>query len=288
MKRIFLGFYGLLCFMVSYAQKVDANDDCILKYNHSIFNLNERHTIPITIFYYPNGNFFVKNGHIDRIYENEDVFHRFYQNGELIKYCYEEYDAINDDVSVSHFDNLFQHYEYNLDSSYFIKILAENSLILNYFNEHELFLSKDFDVIRITYLCSDFSDGMFEPSPLQYYNVMRVNFSNDSSKLVFKCGHFNNKGGFTIDADYSLSLDNKEVKRIEKTINALSVGDDKIFDTDNTNILYELYLDGRYYVTFQNRFFHDRNKDARNYFGLYAKLMSMVRKKTKKNIIGCD
>ncbi|MFW6371424.1 MAG: hypothetical protein ACOC10_09495, partial [Bacteroidota bacterium] len=66
MKRIFLGFYGLLCFMVSYAQKVDANDDCILKYNHSIFNLNERHTIPITIFYYPNGNFFVKNGHIDR------------------------------------------------------------------------------------------------------------------------------------------------------------------------------------------------------------------------------
>lgn len=288
MKKIFFGFYVLLCFMVSYAQKIDATGDCILKYEHAIFNFNERHAIPITIFYYPNGNFFIKNGHIDRVYESEDVFHRFYQNGKLLKHCYEEYVVLNDSGDISHFDNFFPHYEHKVDSSYIIKIIMEYSIILHCLNEHEMLLSSDFDAIRIMFICSDFSDGMFEKKPLQYFNVMRVNLINDSSKLVFKSGHFNKKGSFIIDDDYSWSLNEKDIRGLEKTINALSVRDDKICGTDNVNILYEFYLDGRYYVTFQNRFFHDRNKDTRYYFGLYAKLMSMVIKKTKKNIIECD
>lgn len=274
--------------MVSYAQKVDANDDCILKYNHSIFNLNERHTIPITIFYYPNGNFFVKNDHIDRVYESEDVYYRFYEKGKLIKLCFEKYATLNDSDYIFQYNNYFPHYEYKEDSSHTSRLVLENSIILHNLNEQELFLSNGLNAIRIIYLCSEYSNGMFEGTPVQYFNVLRVDLSKDSSKLIYKSGHFREKGDFIIDINHCLFLSKKDIRSIEKTIDALLVGNTENCNTDNANILYELYLDGKYYVTFQDRFHHDRNKVTRDYFGLYVKLISMVSKKTKKTINVCD
>lgn len=293
MKRIFLSFFFLLIIAcIIHGQVIDTTYDCILKFKYFNFSRNNIEVTPLTIFVYPNGHFFLRNNYIDNPNLNETTFHSFInKRGRIIKQCLEGYkNAMDDFNNIATITNYFPIEQFNTELSFLEDLVVQYSIILHGLEEPILYKSNATKVFRVVFPCYNFSVGMFTDKPYQYFNSIRVNFSEDSAILTYKNGHFDENLDFAINEIHNIKLTQKEIKRLNEALDILKYSSDTICYNGNTGVqrLFEFTNDNHYSIIFRPGMDNTKVFDSAFYNGLYSKLLKIIYRHIDKQIYQCD
>jgi hypothetical protein len=270
------------------AQSIDTISDCILKFRHINFIGFNNFPIPRTAFYYPNGNFFLRNGHVDSPNNEEKAFHTFVKNGNIIKKCFEKYEALFEDTSLLSIDNSFSSRINKTDSQYLDSMIEEYSFILQGLVEPKLNQVNDSNVFRVVFPCYVFSDGMFSDTPKQIYNSIRVHFREDSTILIFKSVYLDEELNFVIKDNDRIYLNKKEINNLKKTLDVLQNNNNVFYKTSIGNQrLFEFKKGGQYSLVFRSELYTEKVNDSAYYLGLYSKLLRILNKYGDKQLYQC-
>lgn len=256
-------------------QNSDSIEDCIVKYRQLNFLSVNSQINPLTLFMHPNGNFFLRYGHVERP-EKEGVIHSFFnKKGKQIKQCREKYENSNDSSMVVAINNCFPERYYKSKSAYFKLFIERFSIILQGFDEHLLYNSSDNNTFRVVFPCYNYM-GDFNNQHYQNYNLIRVHF--DTNILIFKTGHFNQNSNFVIDFEYTYNLNRKEIKQIQKKCNGINFTDDNIYYRKNweEQRLFEFKNKDKYYMFLRADSYEDKLENISYFNGLFSRLYQII------------
>lgn len=292
MKKLIFTCFLAICFIAIYGQKNDSIKYCILKYKFLTF-VNpgyDSKVNKITLFMYPNGNFFHCYGHVNSPTNEEYVSHSYFNNGKLTKKCLEKYISFNNDSLNSNIINYFPSRYYKSGSKYLKSIIEEYSILLQGFKENLLFNSVKNNVFRLVFPCYEYSDGMFKEQPHQYYNLIRVHFYDSNNMLVYKRGYFNKKLNFVIDYEKKCKLDHKKTKQLLSLVNKIKFSDIDIYYRNSFGMqrLFEFYYKGQYNMVLRAESYESRVEDVSYFNGLYNRLFFVIKNKIAGHIEECD
>ena len=279
-------FLFLLTQQISvFGQTSDSIENFIIKYN--LLNFTDTNSIkPLTIFLYPNGNFFLKNGYIKQPEKEQIIHYHFNKKGKQIKQCLEKYIKVTDNSNIIDIKNYFPKQYNSLDSGYLTYYIINFSVLLQGFNEPLLYKMKDTNVFRIVSHCYNYLEDS-DNKHYQKYNLIRVHF--DKNMLVFKTGHFNQNLNFIIDYENTYHLNKKDIKRLKKSYIAIDFTDDNIYykKACYEQRLFEFKNNDKYYMFLRADLYVNKLENVSYFTGLYYLLCNILEKNLYKPIYKC-
>lgn len=279
MKHLCLLFFFLGLLSSVQGQNSDSIENCIIKYKQFNFLSRNIPIKPLTLFLQSNGNFYLRNGHVEQP-TKELVRHRvFNKKGKQIKQYRELYEnSIDSSVNIVVENYLSEKY-YNSKSNYLETYIERFSVILHEFDEPLMNDSSDNNMFRVAFLCHSY---MGNDKHYQQYNLIRVHL--DSNVLVYKTGHYDTVLSFVIDFEGVYHLKQKEIKRINKRYDRFAFTDENIYYQNNfcEQRLFEFNKKGDYHMYLRANLYEDKIDDLSYFNGLFNLLYFIV----KDNVYG--
>lgn len=286
MKQLIVLFSFLFQFSFSFGQNVDTTIYCVIGYKQLNFLRDQSQTSPITLFTYPNGNFIVKNGHVNRPQEEEITVQLFNNKGKKTKYYVERYENYNDST-ISDVCNYFSEELYQTESDYFKSYVVRYSILLQYFSEKILYNSDDDEVFRVLFPCYNYM-GDNNDKKYQHYNLIKIDFKDKS--LVYKSGYFNKYSDFIIEYEGIYYPRKKEMEQIQKEYGELNFYEmNGLYDTENFELqrLMESVNGDKYGIYLRAESYESDNMDIYEVNVFIRFLKRVVRKNCFKQIKRC-